>query len=68
MFKIITNKGYVISQASNNHIMIRKDKKLVFHTIVNRKLSNEEMEKEIEWFIQIQNLLFDENKKITDDK
>lgn len=62
MFKIITHKGYVISQANNNHIMIRKDKKLVFHTIANRKLKIDEMKKQVEFFIDIQNLLLDEDR------
>lgn len=52
-------KGYTISQASNNHIMIRKNNEFLFHTQLDKKLSNEEMKKQIEWFIEIQGLLFE---------
>ena len=55
----LTYKGYTISQASNNHITISKDNKYFFHAQLNRKLSNEEMKKQIDWFIEMQSLLFD---------
>lgn len=61
MFKI-THKGYVISQVSNNHVVIHKDKKLVFHVKVKRKLTIDEMKEKVEFFIKIQDLLFDEDK------
>ena len=52
-------KGYTISQASNNHIMISKNNEYLFHAQLDRKLSNDEMKKQIEWFIEMQSLLFD---------
>lgn len=37
----INYKGYVISQASNNHVMIYKDNQMVFHAICRKKLNEE---------------------------
>lgn len=45
--------NYVITQ-NNNDIIIFKNDKEVFHTICERKLSNEELEEYIKNYIQIQ--------------
>lgn len=41
----IEYKGYTISQASNNHIMICKDNKMLFHTQCNIKLDENDLKK-----------------------
>lgn len=46
-------KGYTISQASNNHIMITKDNKMVFHAQCNKKLNTKELKQHIEWYIKM---------------
>ena len=37
----INYKGYEISQAENNHVMICKDNQMVFHAQVNMKLNKD---------------------------
>ncbi len=47
----IEYKGYIISQAPNNHIMIIKNDKMVFHAELSKKLNEEELKTQIDWFI-----------------
>ena len=49
----INYKGYTISQANNNHIMICKDKQILFHAQCNRKLNEEELKQELEVYLKI---------------
>ena len=48
----VNYKGYTISQASNNHIMITKDNEVVFHASLSKKLNEEELKAQIDWFIE----------------
>lgn len=52
-------KGYIISQAKNNHIMITKDNKMVFHQKLSKKLNEEELKAQIDWFISFLNNIGD---------
>ena len=49
----INYKGYTVSQASNNHVMITKDKQMVFHAPCSKPLSKEELKEKADWFIDI---------------
>lgn len=51
--KRVNYKGYTISQASNNHIMIVKNNKMVFHANATKKLTEDELKQQIDWFINI---------------
>lgn len=56
----INYKGYIISQASNNHIMICKDKQMLFHAQCNKKLNEEQLKKELELFLKLNKALEEE--------
>ena len=56
----IEYKGYTISQAKNNHVMITKDNEAVFHSSMTKKLNEEELKQQIDFYL----LLID---KIGDD-
>ena len=60
----INYKGYEISQASNNDIMICKDNKMMFHAQGNRKLNKEELKKELEAYLKLK-VLIDEAYSLT---
>ena len=47
----IEYKDYTISQASNNHIMICKDNKMLFHTQCNIKLDENGLKKVLDWYL-----------------
>ena len=50
-------KGYTISQAPNNHVMITKNNEMVFHTSLSKKLNEEELKAQIDWFIRMLSLI-----------
>lgn len=50
-------KGYTISQADNNHIMIIKANQMVFHSNCSKSLNKEELKNQIDWFIKFKNML-----------
>lgn len=60
----INYKGYEISQASNNDIMICKDNKMMFHAQGNRKLNKEELKKELDAYLKLK-VLIDEAYSLT---
>lgn len=51
--KKLKYKGYTVSQASNKHVMITKDDKMVFHANCSKELNKEELKKQVEWFIKL---------------
>lgn len=53
----INYKGYEISQASNNHIMICKDKQMVFHAQCNKKLNKDGLKNVLEHYFKLNDLL-----------
>lgn len=53
----VNYKGYTISQASNNHIMITKDNKMVFHANATKKLTEDELKEQIDNFIKLLEML-----------
>lgn len=63
----INYKGYEISQASNNHVVICKDKQMLFHSQCNKKLDEEELKKQLEFYLKLNCLnLIEENKQLKD--
>ncbi len=53
----INYKGYEISQASNNHVMIRKDNEMVFHSQSNIKLNRDGLKNVLEHYFKLNDLL-----------
>lgn len=53
----INYKGYIISQAENNHVMICKDNQMVFHSQCNKKLDKEGLKKQLELYLRLNSLL-----------
>ena len=49
----IKYKGYIISQASNNHVMICKDNKMVFHTEASIQLNEEGLKKQLDFYLKL---------------
>lgn len=56
----INYKGYTISQAKNNHIMICKDNQMLFHAQCNKKLNEEQLKQELELFLKLDKELKEE--------
>lgn len=57
IIKKIEYKGYTISQADNNYIMIIKDNQSVFHASCTKLLNKEELKKHVDWFIKFKDML-----------
>lgn len=49
----IKYKGYIISQASNNHVMICKDNKMVFHAEASIQLNEEGLKKQLDFYLKL---------------
>lgn len=53
----INYKGYEISQAENNHVMICKDNQMVFHSQVDIKLNKDGLKNVLEHYFKLNNLV-----------
>lgn len=53
----INYKGYEISQASNNHVMICKDNRMVFHSQSNITLNEDGLKNVLEHYFKLSDLL-----------
>lgn len=53
----IKYKGYIISQASNNHVAICKNNQMLFHAQCNKKMNKEELKKQLEFYLGLYGLL-----------
>lgn len=53
----INYKGYEISQAKNNHVMICNDNEMLFHAQCNKKLSEKELKQELEHCLKLIEIL-----------
>ena len=49
----INYKGYEISQASDNHVMICKDNEMLLHAQYNTKLNEEELKKQLDFYLRL---------------
>ena len=56
----INYKGYIISQANNNHVMICKDNQMLFHAQCNKKLNENDLKQELELFLKLNKALEEE--------
>lgn len=45
MNREIKYRDCIVSQASNNHVMVCKDSEMVFHAEVDKKLTDDELKK-----------------------
>ena len=66
MNKKIQYRNHTVSQASNNHVMICKDSEMVFHAAVNKKLTDNELKKQVDFYLDI--LLPSVNESEVEDK
>ena len=53
MNRKIKYRNCIVSQASNNHVMICKDDEMVFHAQVNKKLTNDELKGQIDFYLDV---------------
>lgn len=60
----IKYKGYTISQAENNHIMIAKDNQMLFHSSCTKKLTEEELEQQVNLYLKLVECVEDELRTI----
>ena len=53
MNKKIQYRNHTVSQASNNHVMICKDSEMVFHAQVNKKLTDDELKRNVDFYLDV---------------
>ena len=53
MNREIKFRDCIVSQASNNHVMVCKDGEMVFHAEVNKKLTDEELKGNVDFYLDI---------------
>lgn len=66
MNREIKYRNCVVSQASDNHVMIIKDGECVFHSQRNKKLSDEELKRAVDNYLNTFRSLFE--RVIEDEK
>ena len=53
MNREINYRNCIVSQASNNHVMVCKDGEMVFHAEVDKKLTDEELKGNVDFYLDI---------------
>lgn len=53
----INYKGYIISQAENNHVMICKDNQVLFHGQADIKLNKDGLKNVLEHYFKLNDLV-----------
>ena len=53
MNRKIKYRDCIVSQASNNHVMVCKDGEMVFHAEVNKKLTDEELKGNVDFYLDV---------------
>ena len=53
MNREIKYRDCIVSQASNNHVMICKDSEMLFHAEVDKKLTDNELKKQVDFYLDI---------------
>lgn len=53
MNREIKYRDCIVSQASNNHVMVCKDGEMVFHAEVDKKLTDEELKGNVDFYLDI---------------
>lgn len=60
----INYKGYIISQAENNHVMICKDNQMLYHAQATTKFDEDGLKNVVEHYVKLKNLI----KKVGSDE
>lgn len=63
----IQYRNHVVSQASNNHVMICKDSEMVFHAKVDKRLTDDELKKQVDFYLDVLLPSIDESEVIEDE-
>lgn len=53
MNREIKYRDCIVSQASNNHVMICKDNEMVFHASFNKKLTDDELKGYVDFYLDV---------------
>ena len=53
MNREIKYRDCIVSQASNNHVIVCKDGEMVFHAQVDKKLTDDELKKQVDFYLDI---------------
>ena len=53
MNREIKYRDCIVSQASNNHVMVCKDGEMVFHAEVDKKLTDEELKGYVDFYLDV---------------
>lgn len=53
MNREIKYRDCVVSQASNNHVMICKDGEMVFHSQINKELTDDNLKKQVDFYLDV---------------
>ena len=53
MNREIKYRDCIVSQASNNHVMICKDSEMVFHAEVDKKLTDDELKGCVDFYLDV---------------
>lgn len=62
--KKIEHLGYTISQANNNHIMICKDDAMVMHINCSKKLTEDELKEQLDFYFYMTDTIEKHKKEI----
>jgi methionyl-tRNA synthetase len=50
---IVQVEEYTVTQATNNHISITKDNKMIYHASCTKKMTEEELKKEVDIYLKL---------------
>ena len=53
MNREIKYRDCIVSQASNNHVMVCKDGEMVFHAEVDKKLTDDELKENVDFYLDV---------------
>lgn len=53
MSKKIKYRNHIVSQASNNHVMVCKDGEMVFHSQINKELTDDDLKKQVDFYLDV---------------
>lgn len=53
MNREIKYRNHIVSQVSNNHVSICKDGEMVFHSQINKKLTDDELKKQVDFYLDV---------------
>ena len=53
MNREIKYRDCIVSQASNNHVMVCKDGEMVFHSQINKELTDDDLKKQVDFYLDV---------------